>query len=163
MAQMQMMQSQMAMAGNPMINGQMMPGQMASGQMAMSPGVNPGMMSANYPQSGWQSATAPMMLSPTQTASMSFGTGASMPAMSGDTSWSIESVTPAGTSFEIPQGTTTESAAKPTPDPAFSSAPNPVPATSVSWNATDTPSAPMTTTTPLTSTASTEPPIVEAF
>ena len=158
MAQVQMMQSQMAMAGNPMLNGQMMPG-----QMAMSPGVNPGMMSANYVPSGWQSATAPMMMSPAQTASMSFGTGAPIPAMSGDNSWSVESAMPADASFELPQGTTTESAAKPSPDPAFSSAPNSVPATSVSWNATDTASAPLMTATPLTSTASTEPPIVEAF
>ena len=163
MAQMQMMQTQMAMAGNPVMNGQMMPGQMTSGQMAMSPGMNPGMMSANYAPSGWQAATAPMMMSPTQTASMSFGTGASMPTMSGDASWTVESATPAGMSIEIPQGTTTEPAAKPMPDPAFSSALKSVPVTSVSWSATGTSTAPLTTASPLTSTASSEPPVVEAF
>ncbi len=165
MAQMQMMQTQMAMAGNPMMNGQMMNGQMmagpmTSGQMAMSPGMNPAMMSANYAPSGWQPATSPMMMSPAQTASMSFGTAA---PLQGDVSWTVESASPVGSSLEIPQGTASESAARPTPDPAFSSAPSSVPTTSISWSPAATPSDLTTGTSPVTTTASSEPPVLDAF
>lgn len=154
-AQMQMAQTQMAMSGNsmsgnPMV-GQMMPGPM-SNQMAMSPNMNQGMMSAQYPPSGWQQA-APQMPAPTAWAS--FGTGA--PEMNQSTdpmSWPAESTMPGEATFDLKSTPSPETAISPTPDPAFSASPASTQATQISWTESSTPA---------NATASNEPPLVDAF
>ena len=147
--------------GPPSQGAQMAQMQMMQNQLAMNQGMmNQGMTSANYAPSGWQMSTSPMMV-PSQTASMSFGTGSSMATLPGENSWTIESAPTGATPFEIPQQMSPKAAAQPTPDPAFSASPSSIPANSVSWSPAGAGTPQMSA--PAMSTVSNEPPLVDAF
>jgi len=176
MAQMRM-QQQMAMAGNP--GG--MPGAYGMNSPAMMAGLQPGqmngapgMMSSYYSPSmamsgmpiggGWQASGSPNMM-PMQTVAGSFSPGSPMMNPSMETmSWPPGTIDVNTMPLEIPNSLPTETAVAPTPDPAFTANKS---ANSVK-TASFTASIPTSASAPAAAmaapaTASTEPPVVEAF
>jgi tetratricopeptide (TPR) repeat protein len=187
MAQMQM-QQQMAMAGNqsgmPGAYGMNSPAMMAGiqpGQMNGAPGA--GMMSTYYSPSmamsgmpaggGWQ-ASGPSMM-PMQTVAGSFGPGSFGPGSFAqgspmmnqpmDTmSWPPGTIDVNSMPLEIPNSATTETAVAPTPDPSFTANKSGTPVKTASWTTSiPTSASPPAVATASPATASTEPPVVEAF
>jgi Tfp pilus assembly protein PilF len=178
MAQMQM-QQQMAMSGNtggmPGAYGMNSPAMMAGmqpGQMNRAPGS--GMMSTYYSPSmamsgmpaggGWQASGSPSMM-PMQTVAGSFGPGSfgqGSPMMNSpmDTmSWPPGTIDGNTMPLEIPAASPTETAVAPKPDPSFTANKSITPVNTASW----TTSIPTSASAPVAATASTEPPVVEAF
>lgn len=178
-AQMRMAQTQMAMggayvSGNPMYGPA---GQMYGGQMAAAPGMNQGMMSAYYSpenvpsfgtnsmQGQWQPAGPMMQMPSDQTASMTFGTGASggtgfesapQGMMPSEGEWSSEDGSPVGAPVSVPSSPSPGTAVAPTPDPAFSAAQSPTRVANVSWTSSEA-------TTPISGSNAADVPLVEAF